>query len=64
MITAINTRAVSMMRYTAPFVDWRKDELKEIDWDTCKMMNMYRALHPEIVWQDSTYSVKKEDEGL
>ena len=45
-ITAINTWAVSMMRYTAPFVDWRKDELKEIDRDTRKMMNMYRALHP------------------
>ena len=35
-----------MMRYAAPFVDWRKDELKEIDRDTRKMMNMYRALHP------------------
>ena len=46
VITAINTWAVSMMRYTAPFVDWRKDELKEIDRDTRKMMNMYRALHP------------------
>ena len=29
MITAINTWAVSMMRYTAPFVDRRSDELKE-----------------------------------
>ena len=46
MITAINTWAVSMMRHTAPFVYWRKDELKEIDQDTRKMMNMYRALHP------------------
>ena len=45
-ITAINTWAVSMMRYAAPFVDWRKDELKEIDRETRKMMNMYRALHP------------------
>ena len=34
MITAINTWAVSMMRYTTPFVDWRKEELKEIDQDT------------------------------
>ena len=31
VITAINIWAVSMMRYTAPLVDWRKDELKEID---------------------------------
>ena len=46
MITAINTWAVSMMRYTAPFVNWRKDELKEIDRGTRKMMNMYRSLHP------------------
>ena len=45
-ITAINAWAVSMMRCAAPFVDWRKDELKEIDRDTRKMMNMYRALHP------------------
>ena len=46
MITAINTWAVSMVRYTAPLVDWRMDELKEIDRDTRKMMNMYRVLHP------------------
>ena len=45
-ITAINTWAVSMMRYAAAFVDGRKDELKEIDRDTRKMMNMYRALNP------------------
>ena len=29
VITAKNTQAVLMMRYAAPFVDWRKDELKE-----------------------------------
>ena len=46
IITAVNTWAVSLIRYAAPFVEWRRDELKEMDRSTRKVMNMYRALHP------------------
>ena len=27
-------------------MEWRRDELKEMDRSTRKVMNMYRALHP------------------
>ena len=46
MMRAINTWAVSLLRYTAPFVEWRRDELKEMDTMTRKMITMNRALHP------------------
>ena len=44
-LTAINSWAVSLIRYAAPFVGWNWDELKEIDRNTRKVMNMYRALY-------------------
>ena len=46
VIKGINTWAVSLLRYTAAFVDWTKDELREIDRRTRKYLNMYKALHP------------------
>ena len=46
IITAVNAWAVSLIRYAAPFLEWRRDELKEMDRSTRKVMNMYRALHP------------------
>lgn len=46
VIKAINTWAVSLLRYSAPFVDWTKEELSEIDRKTRKYLNMNRALHP------------------
>ena len=46
MISAINTWAVPLIRYSAPFLEWRRDEIKEMDRTTRKIMNMYNALHP------------------
>ena len=46
MISAINTWAVPLTRYSAPFLEWRRDEIKEMDRTTRKIMNMYNALHP------------------
>lgn len=46
MIRAMNTWAVSVMRYGAGILNWTKAELQNIDRNTRKQMTMYRALHP------------------
>ena len=46
MVSAINTWAVPLIRYSAPFLDWRRDEIKEMDRTTRKIMNMHNAQHP------------------
>ena len=45
-ITAINTWAVALLRYSAAFLKWTREELRAIDRQTRKMMTMYRTLHP------------------
>ena len=47
MISAISTWAVPLIRYSSPFLEWRRDEIKEMDRTTRKIMNMYNALHPK-----------------
>ena len=46
-IMAINTWAVSLLRYSAGIVDWNVDELKDLDRKTRKTLNMNRMLHPK-----------------
>ena len=46
-IKAINSRAVSIIRYGAGIVDWTKEELQEMDWKTRKLLIINRALHPQ-----------------
>ena len=46
-ISAINTWAVSLVRYSVGIVNWRKDELDTMDRKTRKLMNLYGALHPQ-----------------
>ena len=38
IISAINSRAVSMVRYGAGIINWTKMELKELDLKTRKLM--------------------------
>ena len=45
-IKAINTWAVSLLRHSAPFVNWTKEEVKDMDRMTRKAMTMNGALHP------------------
>ena len=45
-ISAINTWAISMMRYGAGIINWRMDELKQMDRRTRKLMTMNKALNP------------------
>ena len=47
LIKAINTWAVAVVRYSAPFLDWNKDELLALDRRTRKLMTMHKALHPK-----------------
>ena len=43
VIQAINARAVSIIRYSAGILDWTKLELQELDRQTRKLLNIYRA---------------------
>ena len=47
VINAINTRAVAIIRYGAGIIKWTKEELRNVDRKTRKLMNMHRALHPQ-----------------
>ena len=42
-----NTWAVSLLRYSAAFVSWRKNELQVIDRKTRKLFNIHGALYPK-----------------
>ena len=45
LIKGINTWAVSLVRYSGPFLKWTRDELKQMDQRTGKLMTMHKALH-------------------
>ena len=47
LVRGVNTWAVSLIRYLAAFVSWRKSELQAIDRKTRKLFTMYGALHPK-----------------
>ena len=44
MVKAINTWAVSLMRYSAGIVEWSKAELDVTDRNTRKLMTMHSML--------------------
>ena len=46
LIKSINTWAVPLVRYSGPFLKWTRDELKQMDQRTRKLMTMHKALHP------------------
>ena len=47
LVRGVNTWAVSLIRYSAEFVSWRKSELQAIDRKTRKLFAIYGALHPK-----------------
>ena len=47
LVCAVNTWAVSLLRYSAAFVSWMKSELQAADRKTRKLFIIYRALHPK-----------------
>ena len=46
LIKGINTWAVPLVRYSGPFLKWTRDELKQMDQWTRKLITMHKALHP------------------
>ena len=45
-ITAVNTWAVPLIRYSAGIVEWKKEEIQALDRKTRKLFTIHRALHP------------------
>ena len=43
LVHGVNTWAVSLLRYSAAFLSWRKSELQAIDRKTRKLFNIYGA---------------------
>ena len=46
LIKGLNTWAVPLVRYSGPFLKWTREELKQMDQRTRKLMIMHKALHP------------------
>ena len=46
LIKGINTWAVTLVRYSGPFLKWTRDQLRQMDQRTRKLMTMHKALHP------------------
>ena len=44
-ISAINSRAVSIVRYGAGIIQWTKEELQKLDRKTRKLSTIHRAFH-------------------
>ena len=39
--------AISLLRYSAAFLDWTKEELQQLDRRTRKLLTMHKGLHPK-----------------
>ena len=59
LVHGVNAWAVSLLRYSAAFVSWRKSELEAIDRKTRKLFTIYGALHPKAD-ADRLYIPRKE----
>ena len=59
LIKGINIWAVPLVRYSGPFLKWTRDELKQMDQRTRKLMTMHKALHPRDD-VDRLYASRKE----
>ena len=64
LIKGINTWAVPLVRYSGPFLKWTREELKQIDQRTRKLMTMHKALHPRDDVDRLYVSRKQEGRGL
>ena len=52
LIQTINSWEVSLVRYSGPFLKWKREELGQINQKTRKLMTMHKTLH-------RLYGVKK-----
>ena len=63
LVRGVNTCAISLLRYSAAFVSWRKCELQDIDRKTRMLFTIYGTLHPKSD-VDRLYISRKEGRGL
>ena len=61
---AINTWADPLLRYEAGIINWKVDELKQMDRTTRKTLTMYEALHPKSDIDRLCLKQKHEGRGL
>ena len=47
LIKSINTWAVSLLRYSAAFLEWTKAEVEQLYRRTRRLVTMYNSLHPK-----------------
>ena len=47
LVKAINCWAVASVRYSAAIVDWTKEELRQYDRKTRKLLTMHGGFHPK-----------------
>ena len=64
LIKGINTWAVLLVRYSGPFLKRTREELKQMDQRTRKLMTMHKALHPRDNVDRLYVSRKEEGKGL
>jgi flagellar basal body rod protein FlgC len=60
-ITAIGALAVPVLRYSFGIINWRIEEIKQIDRKTRKMLTMYKMHHPKAD-KDGLYVKRKNGE--
>ena len=64
LIKGINTWVVPLVRYSGPFLKWTREELKQVDQRTRKLMTMHKALHPRDDVDRQNVSRKERGRGL
>ena len=60
VIKAINSWAISLVRYSAAFLEWTKEEVQGLDRRTRKLLTMHKGLHPRsnvdrLYWPELDY---------
>ena len=63
LIKGINSWAVSLVRYSGPFLKWTREELKRVEQKTRKLMTMHKALYSRDD-VDRLYVSRKGGRGL
>ena len=64
LIKEINTWALHHVRYSGPFLKWTREELKQMDQRTRKLMSIHWALHPRNDVDRQYVSIKEGGRGL
>ena len=63
-IKGINTWVVALVRYSGPFLKWTREELKQMDKRTRKLITMHKVLHHRDNVTDNMCQEKKAEEDL